>query len=298
MYCVSPSFSETLTLWAGVPSTSSIPRYSTRCPFSRQPTSGPSRSAFWASSFASSAAIRVAVRRPWKGSTVQASLPSNACTPVSPCCVISARIIPGRLSTSPHAASPFRRAPQCDGRSTHPGLGHRQRSPAGKALRRSDQSSFAWAPPKAAILSRGDGPRQMEVSDQIFQDQDRFSRLLLGAHGQPNLGSGWIGFEALAQCRQRDLPPRVAINRHNLIADPKPGSGGRAVGENVQHLEALRGCIDPHSGAIEDVPLPVVRVGFENQALMSVIECDVESFQYSAADVARHVRIDEGPLGL
>ena len=44
-YSKSPSLRVTRSLWASVPSMSSVPRYSTRWPFARQSTSGPSISA-------------------------------------------------------------------------------------------------------------------------------------------------------------------------------------------------------------------------------------------------------------
>src|SRR5712671_4284551 len=104
-YCTSPSFSATRSLWAGVPSTSSMPRYSTLLPFSRQETSCPSTSASCASARASSCEARSGSRRPPKGASFQPSLPFQACTAVRPCRVTSERIFPGRFCTCAHAIS-------------------------------------------------------------------------------------------------------------------------------------------------------------------------------------------------
>src|SRR5215471_16456121 len=113
---MSPFFRTTFNLCAGVPSTSSVPRYSTVLPFAFQSANGPPVSVSSISAFTSSADMRSGSLRPKNGDTFQPSFPSYASICVIPWSEASVRTSSGRLFTCTKVSSTW----PCTGTSNFP----------------------------------------------------------------------------------------------------------------------------------------------------------------------------------
>src|SRR5438477_754946 len=204
-YCTSPSFRATRILCAGVPSTSSTPRYSTRLPFSRQEMRWPSMSASWASARASSCEARSGSRRPRNGDSFHPSFPFQACTAVSPCRVTSERKWPGRVCTCAHAisiADPRRPMPEKTAR----------------PVRRSVLSFCTFAaPPRAARFFAKSSSRVMARALKETTNDATSSRIRMRPPA-----------EGVAECSNGTVPPTPAVRYSKDITNYQTFIGAEA----------------------------------------------------------------------